>query len=131
MRHISIVVVILMMAVGQGMAQAPKAELRNDIELTIRHTDGSTEKYGSELAELEIVVGPDSVIKYLHLVIVGGKEKDTHAWYNIENVVSFKYRFLAITGKGKVKLKQLDKFATKPKDGISEQIPLQDVDDFK
>lgn len=131
MKHISIVVVILMMAVVQGMAQGPKAELRNDIELTIRHTDGSTEKYGSELAELEIVVGPDSVIKYLHLVIVGGKEKDTHAWYNIENVVSFKYRFLAITGKGKVKLKQLDKFATKPKDGIAEQIPLQDVDDFK
>lgn len=105
--------------------------LNSDIELTIRHMDGKTETFGKELAELQIVVGNGGVIQYLHLVLVMGREKDTHAWYVVDNIASFQYRFFAITGKGKVKLKRLDEFSVKAKEGLPDKIDLQEVDDFK
>lgn len=110
---------------------AQDASSKADLELTIRHLNGSTESFSKELAELQIVVGSDSMVKYIHLVLVSGNEKDTHAWYNMDNIVSFRYRFLAITGKGKVKLIRQDTFAVKSREGASTQIPLQEVDDFK
>jgi hypothetical protein len=52
-------------------------------------------------------------------------------WFNYENLASLKYRFLAITGKGKVKVRKLAAFETQPTTGLKPKIGEIEVDDFK
>ena len=107
------------------------ATLPADLLVEIRHLDGSIEKFSREVAGLEIIVAPDSSIQYIHLILVSGSEKDTHAWYNYNQLAEFRYRFAAITGKGKVKIKQLGKFNVEETIGLQEVIPQLNLNDFK
>jgi hypothetical protein len=110
-------------------ATAPK--LLSDIEVTVRHLDGKEETFKKEVASLELIVTPDGSIRYVHLILIGGTEKDTHLWYNYNNIASLRYRFLHITGKGKVAIKQITPFESRPAPGIAEKIPQVEVDDYK
>ena len=107
------------------------AELTADIEVTVRHLDGSVETYSREVATLELVVDASSEIRYVHMVLVSGREKDTHCWYNYRNLAGLTYRFLAITGKGKVSLKQLGTFDVLATKGLRTKIKQVSVDDYK
>ena len=107
------------------------ATLPADLLVEIRPLDGSIEKFSREVAGLEIIVAPDSSIQYIHLILVSGSEKDTHAWYNYNQLAEFRYRFAAITGKGKVKIKQLGKFNVEETIGLQEVIPQLNLNDFK
>ncbi|MCB1070655.1 MAG: hypothetical protein H7A43_09410 [Verrucomicrobia bacterium] len=107
------------------------ASLATDLMVEIRHLDGSVEKFGQEIAGMDIVVAPDSTIKYVHLILVTGAEKDTHLWYNYDAIAGFRYQFASITGKGKVKVKQLGLFQAAEKTGLQETIPQIQVSDFK
>ncbi len=134
MRYCTILIVALTLLIQPARAEEEKsvaAGLATDIIVTIRHTDGSVEEFSNEVAALEIIVAPNSMIEYIHLILVGGSEKDTHYWYNFNQLAGFKYQFKAITGKGKVKLKQLDQFVTTPKTGLQSSIKLVEADDFK
>ena len=70
---------------------------RFDVEVTVRHLDGKEETFKKEVASLELIVTPDGSIRYVHLILIGGTEKDTHLWYNYNNIASLRYRFLHIT----------------------------------
>lgn len=102
-----------------------------DIEVVIRHVDGSEERFGENVAQLDLVVGPGAQIQYVHMILLTGQEKDTHAWYNYRNLAGLTYRFLAITGKGKVKVKQLGSFDVKARTGLQTKIPLLSIDDYR
>ena len=102
-----------------------------DIEVVIRHVDGSEERFGENVAQLDLVVGPNAQIEYVHMILVTGQEKDTHAWYNYRNLAGLTYRVLAITGKGKVKVKQLGSFDVEARTGLQTKIPLLSVDDYR
>jgi hypothetical protein len=107
------------------------SSLAVDLLVEIRHLNGDVEKFGQEIAGMDIVVAPDSSIQYVHLVLVTGAEKDTHAWYNYRQLAGFRYQFKSITGKGKVKIKQLGRFPVIEKTGMQESIPTIEIDDFK
>ena len=102
-----------------------------DLEVTIKHLDGTVEQFSNEIAEMQILVLPDSRIKYIHLTLLSNKEKDTHVWINYENVSSFRYRFLAITGKAKVKVKKIVPFKSTEKEGLKREVPEVDPEDFR
>lgn len=113
-------------------AAKPATEALQDIEVTVRHTDGSIEKFGKEVASLDIVVDEYGRIQMVHMIVVGGTEKDTHVWYNFANVAGLKYRFLQITGKGKVRVKQVKGFTLTPGDKtLKPSINGIEVDDYK
>lgn len=102
-----------------------------DIEVTVKHVDGTIEQFSNDIAEMEILVLPDSRIKYIHLTLLSNNEKDTHVWINYDNVASFRYRFLAITGKAKVKVKKLVPFDSRPKEGLKPEVKEVDPEDFR
>ena len=118
-------------AASGGEMSKVAAGLPADLLVEIRHLDGSVEKFSREVAGMEIIVAPDSSIQYIHLILVSGSEKDTHAWYNYNQLAEFRYRFAAITGKGKVKIKQLGKFNVEETIGLQEVIPQLNLNDFK
>ena len=118
-------------AASGGEMSKVAAGLPADLLVEIRHLDGSVEKFSREVADLEIIVAPDASIQYVHLVLVSGSEKDTHAWYNYNQLAGFRYQFASITGKGKVKIKQLGKFNVADISGLQEAIPQVGLNDFK
>ncbi|OVE75583.1 hypothetical protein BVX97_04135 [bacterium E08(2017)] len=131
MKNIVIALLVLLVMGGTYALANPLASMRDDIEVTIRHTDGTKDTFKENMKEMQIIVGADSMIKYLHLTIIGDDEKGVHAWYNVDNIASFRYKFLAITGRGKVKLVHQSKFKTENTEGYQKALPLQSADDFK
>lgn len=124
----------LMLLAAPVRAEEPgsvASTLPTDLVVTIRHLDGTVERFGQEIASMDIVVAPDSSIRYVHLVLVTGAEKDTHAWYNYDQIAGFRYQFTSITGKGKVRVKQLGEFQAAERAGMQETIPVVGVEDFK
>lgn len=103
----------------------------SDLTVVIRHLNGDTDTYAGELTDLDLVVDPTGRLQYIHCVLVSGTERDTHVWYNFENVSSVKYRFHAITGKAKVSVKQLASPTVKEKPGLPAKIDRLDVEDYK
>ena len=117
-----------------GFAKDPTAEAkteRPDIAVAIVTADGKLREYSKEVASLEIIVGADGKILYVHMILMTDNIKDTHCWYNFNNLVSFEYRFLAITGKSKVAIKQADRLAVQQESGIVTKIPVVGVDDYR
>ena len=103
-----------------------------DIEVTVRHIDGKVETFGKEVAELEIIVDESGRMHMVHMVLVSGTEKDTHLWLNYANLASLKYRFLHITGKGKVRVRQLQGFKTTANEkALRPNVGAVEVDDYK
>lgn len=131
LRTLCLLLILAASAEGAKETSSVAASLPTDLVVEIRHLDGTVEKFGREVALMEIILGPASTIQYVHLILVTGAEKDTHAWYNYEQIAGFRYQFTAITGKGKVKIKQLGRFPVAEQTGLKESIPLLEVDDFK
>ena len=130
-RMIANLVVVMVLCCARPLSTVAEDASRIDIEVTVRHLNGREEVFGREVAKLDIVLAPDGSIKYVHMVLLTDGEKDTHLWYNYANLAGLRYRFLAITGKGKVSVKQISGFEPEVKEGVKQKSPVVSVDDFK
>lgn len=108
----------------------PGAQIQ-DIEITVRHVNGTVEIFGKEVASMDVIVAPDGHVVQVHLILVSGTEKDTHLWLNYANLASLRYRFLQITGKGKVHIKQLRSYDVQQNPGEKSKVSTVEPDDFK
>ena len=70
-------------------------------------TPSGTDVYSKDLVFLDILVDDSGVIRMLHVIHISGTEKDTHSWYNFANVEKVTYQYFSITGKSKVRVKQV------------------------
>ena len=70
-------------------------------------TPAGTDVYTRNLVSLDILVDPSGLVRMLHVIHISGTEKDTHTWYNFANIHLLSYQYYAITGKGKVRIKQI------------------------
>lgn len=130
-RMIATFLVVSVVLCALPLAAMADNTLPMDIEVTVRHLDGTVEVFGREVAKLDLVLAPDGTIKYVHMTLLTDGEKDTHLWYNYANLAGLRYRFLAITGKGKVSVKQISGFEPEAKEGLQKKSPVISVDDFK
>lgn len=92
-------------AQGNTKVAAQKEET-GDVKVTIVTASGKT-VYSKKLISFEILVDPNGMIRMLHVVYISGKEKDSHSWYNFDNVENFSYRYYSIRGKGRIKVKRI------------------------
>ncbi|OGV68484.1 MAG: hypothetical protein A2340_00785 [Lentisphaerae bacterium RIFOXYB12_FULL_60_10] len=122
-----IVLLVLIMLLGLATGNS----LGQDIEVIIRQANGKTDTFSKEVASMEIVMAPGGEIRYIHLILMTNGEKDTHCWYNYANLTSLQYRFLAVTGKGKVNVRQIDQFDTVNEAGVPAKVPVIRPDDYK
>lgn len=85
-------------------AQPNKARTRTvgDIEVILFFANGNKLIYTSEVRRLQIVLDGTGKISMVHLVLAKGAETDTHEWFNFKNLAGFSYKYLSITGRGKV-----------------------------
>jgi hypothetical protein len=90
-------------AADQAESPTPGA----DLKVTLEHVSGKTDTYGPEIVKLELILDGLGKLDQVHLVTKTGAEADTHIWYNVANLVSVRYQFLEITGKGKVTVRAL------------------------
>ena len=122
----------LVFAAVVGLSAVPQGDLRSrlpeDIALTLTHRAGNVETFGRELIQMEFITQLDGSIRYLHLVLVTGEEKDTHAWYNFDNLTAVRYQFKAMSGKAKVRFRELKPFEMKNREEV---LPPLQLDDFK
>jgi hypothetical protein len=115
-RRISLAVAVLAVA-GLGfllgsaqpdvLAQGQEEGTAHDLDVNVQLIDGTVISHGPEVSRLELILDAAGGLDQVHLVTRTGDEADTHIWYNVRNLVSVKYRFLAITGKGKVHVRSL------------------------
>lgn len=123
---------LAMVAAGEDVEKSVAPAPVQDIEVTVRHASGAVEVFGKEVASMDIIVDNTGRIQMVHLVLVGGAEKDTHVWYNYANLTALKYRFLHITGKGKVQIKQIQNHKLAPSDSaLKPSVKTIEVDDYK
>lgn len=93
-------------ALSQDAAGEPeRAVPAADLEVTLEYVGGKTATFSKEIVRLELILNPAGRLDQLHLVTRTGPDADTHIWYNVDNLVSVKYRFIEITGKGKVSVR--------------------------
>jgi hypothetical protein len=93
------------LALAADQAETPTPDA--DLTVTLEHVSGKTDTYGPEIVKLELILDGLGKLDQVHLVTKTGAEADTHIWYNVANLVSVRYRFLEITGKGKVTVRAL------------------------
>lgn len=129
----TLMVCALAMAACGAEPEKASESFVQDIEVTVRYMDGKSEVFGKEVAQLDIVVDELGRINMVHMVLISDKEKDTHVWYNYANLAGFKYRFLHITGKGKVQIRQLQGFKVNASDSRSAKSGVGgvEVDSYK
>ena len=79
----------------------------HDLEVHLQHVTGQVDTFDRQIVRLELILAPSGRLDQVHLVTRTGSEADTHIWYNVDNLVSVRYRFVQITGKGKVTVRAL------------------------
>ena len=113
-------------------AAAPASQPSADLIVTLQHVGGKTETFKDEIDRMELVLNAAGRLDQVHLILRSGSEPDTHVWYNVGNLVSVRYQFLAITGKGKVTVRTMSSPKTRavPDDPRKALSPL-DPDDYR
>lgn len=91
----------------QSESRPAPEEVVSDLVVTLRHVGGTEEVFKDEIVRMELVLDIAGRLDQVHLVTRTGTEADTHIWYNMNNLVSVRYQFLAITGKAKVTVRAL------------------------
>jgi hypothetical protein len=84
---------------------APASQPTADLVVTLQHVGGKTEVFRDEVTRMELILDSAGRLNQVHLILSSGPEPDTHVWYNVSNLVSVRYQFLAITGKGRVSVR--------------------------
>jgi hypothetical protein len=94
-------------AVSQEAAPSGPQDAKLDLEVTLEHVSGKVDHYGAEVVRLELILDATGRLDQVHMINRTGADADTHIWYNVANLVSVRYRFLEITGKGKVAVRTI------------------------
>jgi hypothetical protein len=103
-----------------------------DLEVTLTHVSGQVESFRDELVRMDLIVDPAGRLDQVHLITKTGAEADTHIWYSVGNLVSVRYRFLAITGKGKVSVRTYTPPQVKPPaDSLPHAVPAIEPEDYR
>jgi len=111
----------------------PGEQPLSDLVVTVKPAGGgAVDVYKDEVVRLELILDSAGKLDQVHLVTKSGTEADTHIWYNVDNLVSVQYQFLAITGKGKVVVRGLEPPRVKesPQTRAKLLAPI-DPDDYK
>ncbi len=113
-------------------AAEPASQPSTDLIVTLQHVGGKVEVFKDEITRMELVLNNAGRLDQVHLILRSETEPDTHVWYNVSNLVSVRYQFLAITGKGKVTVRMMTppkakEAADDPRKNLS---PL-DPDDYR
>ena len=90
--------------------EPPAVRRDDDLLVTITLIDGKEEVFKEKLDALELVLDQAGLLRMVHITLRQSGEKDTHLWYNVENIAKFSYQFLAFSGKSKVQLKTIHSF---------------------
>jgi len=114
-----------------GDDRAPEVSAA-DLEVTLEYVGGNVATYGEEIVRLELILDPGGRLDQVHLITHTGSEADTHIWYNMDNVVSVRYRFLEITGKGKVTVRTFTALPrAEPSAGATKKLHPLDAEDYR
>ncbi len=103
--------------------EPPAVKLEDDLLVKITLIDGKEEEFKETLDSLQLVLDETGLLCMVHVTLKQSGEKDTHLWYNFENIAKLSYQFLAFSGKSKVQLKMLHSFE---QDDSMEQILSHD-----
>ena len=104
----------------------------SDLVVTLEHVGGKVETFKDEIARMELILSAAGRLDQVHLITQSGHEPDTHIWYNVNNLVSVRYQFLAITGKGKVTVRALTPPTLKPAtEAAKKGIPVVEPEDYR
>lgn len=115
-----------------GTAAPPADEALSDLVVTLAHTNGTVDKYQDEIARMDLILDQSGRLDQVHLITRTGPEPDTHIWYNMDNLVSVRYQFLAITGKGKVSIRTIAAPPTKASpDAQKRALEALDPEDYR
>lgn len=119
-------------AANTSAAVEPPAEILADLVVTLQQVGGKVETFKEEIVRMELILGPSGRLDQVHLITKTGQEADTHIWYNMNNLVSLRYQFLAITGKGKVVVRSITPPQLKPtKDTVQRSVTPLDPEDYR
>lgn len=125
-------------AIGEQSRPQPPSPAESAIDetsdaslvVTVRHLNGEREEFGRSLDTLELVFDGTGHLYALHIVLIGGSERDSHRWFIVDNISSFNYRFMNVAGKGRVHLRSIAPFKTRDRDEKTELTPM-DMRDYR
>ena len=104
----------------------------SDLQVTVTHVGGKVETFGDEIVRLELILDATGRVDQVHIIARSGTEADTHIWYNVNNLVALRYRFLEITGKSKVVVRA---FAppelARPEQSVRKKVVPLDPEDYR
>ena len=104
----------------------------SDLVVQLVHVGGKVDTFKDEVDRLELILGPTGQLDQVHLITRSGFEADTHVWYNMSNLVSVRYQFLAITGKGKVSVRTVQPPTIPPQaDTPRRAVPPIEPEDYR
>ncbi len=113
-------------------AHAGAEQARSDLLVTLEHVGGRIEVFGDEVYRLELILDASGKLDQVHLIIRSAEEVDTHVWYNVDNLVSVRYRFVEITGKGKVMVRTVTPPKIKPPTVTHKsEVPALEPEDYR
>ena len=134
-------VLLLLPTLILGQANAPNTSpapapagqpFVSDLVVTLEHVGGKVETFKDASARMELILSAAGRLDQVHLITQSGHEADTHIWYNVNNLVSVRYQFLAITGKGKVTVRALAPPTLKPAtESAKKGIPAVEPEDYR
>ncbi len=73
-----------------------------DLIATITLATGKSETFARQIDRVEIITRPGGAIALIHLILVAGGQRNTHVWYNYDQVTNLIYRFVNPDGSAKV-----------------------------
>jgi len=121
--------------VAQDAAEKPPTTAPaavSDLLVTLEHVGGKVETFKDEVDRMELILDAAGKLSQVHLIIRSGPEADTHAWYNVNNLVAVRYQFLAITGKGKVSVRTTTPPTLKPpRDVLKKDLQAVEPEDYR
>ena len=78
-----------------------------DLIVTIVLATGKDETFSHDIDRLEIITDPGGAVEMIHLILAYGGERNTHVWYNYDQVAKLSYRFVTPEGKAKLYVRPL------------------------
>jgi hypothetical protein len=110
---------------------APVVDERTSVVVTVRYLNGEKEVFSNDLDSMDLIFEPSGKLAMIHLVLFTGTERDTHRYFLVQNLASFNYRFLNVSGKGKVRLKVMQPFDKSKAETATPDLPAVVPNDYR
>ena|GEM_PF-3878388 len=119
-------------AVSQETARPDEAVSHADLQVSLEHVGGKVDTFADRIVRMELILDPAGRLDQVHLITRTGQDADTHIWYNVDNLVLVRYRFLEITGRGKVTVRTITPLPlAEPAPSSRKQITPLDAEDYR